>query len=719
LIPKDEELIKFIKSKKFVNYSIIAKHYNLKNVTVSDIVKDLEKKNLVEIINAGGNKMIQVKENKLNKKSQVTLYIILGLIVLIAVVAVFYLKDYIIKSDFEKELENIQVIEEFKPVKNYLDSCISKITLDGATILGLQGGYINIPYDDSPVSDRTPFLNKLSVFNNNILQVPYWFYETANGIQKTQIPGKEDMQDELANYVALNLNNCLNNFTAFEGYDFGKFNNPKINIEIENEKILVKVESDFEVSKGDLTTKFDKFLVSLDNPLGNLYDNAKILIEENMQNNFFEERTYDMMVLYDEIPLSNTEFSCETKIWNVNKIKDDFKKIASKNIGAMNVENNIGNKNYFTLSKIDDDINANFLYSENWPFYLEVYPNENGILKEDDVIQRTGALKILSSLFCLKNYHFVYDVKYPVLVTLSKNNYNFQFANLIIIDNNQPKENLLSSNEIPDVFNLCDKKIMKTKVNTLTVDENNEIVPLDKVDVSFKCFSNTCSIGKTKLNDEESLLEEDFPQCINGQIIGEKDGYFKSTLITSTNQESEISLILDKIYDKGLVIKLIDKNNGEIRDLTNTEQVLINFKGLDNENSFIIDYPETKKISLIPGTYKVNIEILKESLDGIEIKGNTIENCVSVPKEGVLGIFFDETKCLSYTFDDFTLDMAITGGVEFEFEVSHDDLIYSNELIIYAMFDKIPKTNDEITSIQESISVNKENKYFKYPEFRK
>ncbi|MEK6862592.1 MAG: hypothetical protein AABW57_00300, partial [Nanoarchaeota archaeon] len=109
MIPTEEELIKFIKSKKFVNFSLIAKHFNIKNTTVSDILKDLEEKNLIDIINAGGSKMVQVKENKMKKRGQVTLYVILGLIVLIALIAVFSLQNYIIKNEFEREQEKIQV----------------------------------------------------------------------------------------------------------------------------------------------------------------------------------------------------------------------------------------------------------------------------------------------------------------------------------------------------------------------------------------------------------------------------------------------------------------------------------------------------------------------------------------------------------------------------------------------------------------------------------
>ncbi|MEK6841362.1 MAG: hypothetical protein AABX45_02095, partial [Nanoarchaeota archaeon] len=264
MIPTEEELIKFIKSKKFVNFSLIAKHFNIKNTTVSDILKDLEEKNLIDIIGAGGSKMVQVKENKMKKRGQVTLYVLLGLIVLIALIAVFSLQNYIIKNEFEREQEKIQVAEEFKPVKNYFDSCIQSIALDGARSLGLQGGYLTIPKDELPVNPALPFSNRLQIFGNDALEVPYWFYETANGIQKIQVPTVQDMQNDLQNFISTNINNCLNNFTSFEDYEVSGFDNIKTEVQIENDKAFVTVLSNLKVNYKGLTQDFDKFLIIVD-----------------------------------------------------------------------------------------------------------------------------------------------------------------------------------------------------------------------------------------------------------------------------------------------------------------------------------------------------------------------------------------------------------------------------------------------------------------------
>ena len=61
MIPKEKELLNFIKSKDIVNFSIIAKQYNIQNITVSDIIKDLEKKKLVKVKKLGGSKIVRLR----------------------------------------------------------------------------------------------------------------------------------------------------------------------------------------------------------------------------------------------------------------------------------------------------------------------------------------------------------------------------------------------------------------------------------------------------------------------------------------------------------------------------------------------------------------------------------------------------------------------------------------------------------------------------------
>ncbi|MBI2110138.1 MarR family transcriptional regulator [Candidatus Woesearchaeota archaeon] len=61
MIPTEKELMDFIRKRDLVNFSMIAKFFDIKNATVTDIIKGIEKKRLVQIIKLGGSKIVRVK----------------------------------------------------------------------------------------------------------------------------------------------------------------------------------------------------------------------------------------------------------------------------------------------------------------------------------------------------------------------------------------------------------------------------------------------------------------------------------------------------------------------------------------------------------------------------------------------------------------------------------------------------------------------------------
>ena len=61
MIPTEDELIEFVKRhNNLVNFSMVAKFFDINNATVSDLVNDLEKKKKLKIKKLGGSKIIIV-----------------------------------------------------------------------------------------------------------------------------------------------------------------------------------------------------------------------------------------------------------------------------------------------------------------------------------------------------------------------------------------------------------------------------------------------------------------------------------------------------------------------------------------------------------------------------------------------------------------------------------------------------------------------------------
>ena len=58
MIPSEKELIEFIEKHELVNYSLIAKFFDINNATVTDLIKALEKKKIVRIRQFSGSKVV-------------------------------------------------------------------------------------------------------------------------------------------------------------------------------------------------------------------------------------------------------------------------------------------------------------------------------------------------------------------------------------------------------------------------------------------------------------------------------------------------------------------------------------------------------------------------------------------------------------------------------------------------------------------------------------
>ncbi|MBU2634503.1 MAG: hypothetical protein KJ674_04635 [Nanoarchaeota archaeon] len=61
MIPTEKELTAFIKRKDIVNFSLIAKYFEINNATVSDLMDLLLKKKLVTVTKLGGSKVVRLK----------------------------------------------------------------------------------------------------------------------------------------------------------------------------------------------------------------------------------------------------------------------------------------------------------------------------------------------------------------------------------------------------------------------------------------------------------------------------------------------------------------------------------------------------------------------------------------------------------------------------------------------------------------------------------
>jgi hypothetical protein len=159
------------------------------------------------------------------KKSQITIFIILGILLLLAGVLVFL---------FQKEIltfkpEEIILTEKGK-IENYISGCINEIGEEALFLAGLQAGYIEVPEDIFKDGNK-----HLKLSPENV--VPYWARES-----EANIPSLDYIKEEINKKIEEGLRGCLLGREAFgETYDIIEKSDIEANTEAVDAKTIFNV----------------------------------------------------------------------------------------------------------------------------------------------------------------------------------------------------------------------------------------------------------------------------------------------------------------------------------------------------------------------------------------------------------------------------------------------------------------------------------------------
>ena len=639
-----------------------------------------------------------IVEKSLGKRGQVTVFILLGILILIITGGIYYT---ITRQNQTLEPKETEVPSQAESVNLYVKQCVDRVLQQAKNIIGRQGGYIELPQDPVGVGE---FKNYLPLSLNN--KIVYWYYKADNNVDFIQKPSIESMESEIKTYVDNNLLNCLGEFNEYRGFTVRK---GKINTiaDVQKSRVVVKVDFPVRINKGDFNFNFDVFYGEYNVPLGELFSIAEKVFNKEQDDYFLEKKTLDMMSVYKEIPYVGEVDSCIAPIWAKYNVVKDFKRILRENTlvykvkGTDYVLSRDKNSYYEIDAGVKDakDVHASFLFSEYWPFTLDVFPEENGLLKGYSVTEKLGEARgLIEAFVCMSTYEFIYNVQYPVLVILNKKDYTFQFGNMVVIDKNKPRENtdefFVVDKEYDQRF--CQKQI---QFNVDAVDE--KFNALDDVEIKSKCITHSCNLGKSL----GGVWNGQVPLCINGEITGEKEGYHFGRAQISTNEPGSALLVLEKLRKMKVAARVIRMGSGDIRE---GEKVFISLEERNKKFSRFIVYPEQDSVELIPGVYTAKIFMTSPISGGLNIPSKTINNCAKVPT-GAFGAFFGitEEKCEDVTIPSTTIDQIMTGTKDFTFLVTENDF-NKNKLIFYVPYYGVVKDVTDINKLMEQEGKNPE-----------
>ena len=569
------------------------------------------------------------------KRGQMTIFVIIAIVIVAAVVIYFLVRGNVEVKGMSAELA---------PVFNYYKSCIEAETRSAIGLAESQGGYIDVP-EYKPGSEHAPFSSELNFLG---FSVPYWYYVSGNGAIKEQVPSETDIEEGIAKYIEERVNdNC--DFDGFyeQGY-YMDFSELSANVRIYDEKVDVEVLSELSVYKGEFSGRVEKHEISVNSKLGKFYELARKIYSKEKKDAIFDNYAVDVLRLY--APVDGVEISCSGKIWKTREVVDEFKSGLEANIGAIKFKGN-----YYTLSEKKNkyyevdlgesiDESVNLIYSRNMPSKIEI--NGEGVDDELLIASPVGTQEGLGIMgFCYAPYHFIYDVKFPVLVQIYNNEEMFQFPIVAVIDKNLPREGIYSEiEEDMGESDVCEFMTKEIEVNLYDTKLNSA-----DADISYKCFDQKCRLGKSS----GGKFVGKAPACLNGYLIVKGDGFVEKKELFSTNTGGIADVILDREHEVKLNLKVGGKA------LSGT--AIINFAGKNGGRTISTALPDVDKVKLSEGAYDVIVYVYGNS--SITIPASKKTQCQEVPRSGLLG-FFGSTKeeCFDITIPETKIEYALRGG---------------------------------------------------------
>jgi hypothetical protein len=598
-----------------------------------------------------------------NDRGQVTIFIILGIVIVVGAILFFVFRESLFSQG--------NIPKDIQPAYDTFLSCIEESTLLGVEVLESQGGRIELPNFEAG-STYMPFSNMLNFLGNPI---PYWYYVSGNNIEKEFIPTTNSMENELAIFIEQKIKQCkLDNFYK-QGFQF-YMGEPNADVSITQNSVEVNLRMPLSIDFANDTAIINNHNVIVNSKLGELYDSAIKVYNYEQQNLFLEDYTIDILRLY--APVDGVELTCSPKVWNAVQIFNELMQAIQNNLLSLRNKNGdytlVDKKNKYFVLDLGVDSDVRFLTSPNWTNSFEVTPSIGSSLVATPVGNQAG-LGIIG--FCYVPYHFVYNLKYPVLVQLTSGNEIFQFPLAVILQGNNPREALETNFFNSPRSEVCDFK--NTKMNVLVYDNQLNLISSE---LSYDCGGTSCDIGQSNLVSGYNL---NFPQCINGILKARAEGYVESSKIISSVDSDTVEMVLNKLYPLELNLRLgAAQYSGD---------AVVSFTSSDYSTT--VSYPSTKIVELAEGQYEIRVYVYRNS--SLVIPSTTKTQCVDSPKSGIAGLFgLTEEKCFDLEFPRQIVSNALAGGGKQNYYVLESELASATLLDITASALPTPTTLEKL-----------------------
>ena len=603
------------------------------------------------------------------KTSQISIWIVLGLIILFATgLLIYYSTRIAVKPVVEKPL----VPADAATIYDFVVGCLDLIAMNGLGRISIQGGYINIPAD---IIRNPKAYIPLDPFG--IAKTPLWYFEGED-----RSPDINFIKRELELFIERELPFCIANFTAFaeQPINITEKTPHKAKITFTEKEVAIELFWTLEIFVKEKLITLEKFVHKIDIPLLKMWELSKAIMNFENEKSWFEELTIDLLAAHPEIPMNGLEFACKKRVWRIEQVSEELKKALYFNIPTIRVKGtrtlpyDKPLKRYKKLEKeakeieeamlaTDDflplkdppddafqyfrmtfdpgyyapDFRVAFQYLPQFGMLLSAQPNDGGKL-ESNLVRGGRFIRF----FCMNQWHFTYDIIYPVLALVKSDKalkgagYVFQFGFPVIIKRNAPDRLFFGLRQFRSIemdVEFCNRFSNKAfEVRALSFEPGAMFASeLEDANITLRCAIYDCPYGFTRADEGIYRLRSFLPVgCANPFVIAQKDGYLEGrTQLIGDHAELYLTPLKNLTF-KVLKRKYYSKEGhfGEPEELGKRQSAIISISLIEKPFDQFLEYPSnattTAQFALADMHY--NIEIFLRDALGNAVGGFRAEN---------------------------------------------------------------------------------------------
>ncbi len=537
------------------------------------------------------------------KKSQISVFLILG-VVLVAALVVYIGVTELGGKGLDAEIENVQrVPREYQPLQDFVTACLKATLRQGLELAGEHGGYVWPERFGIKTNPNNPTeAEGVELFPGTGIIVPYWHYMSSkNDCYECDFGSKMpplhssgqsafdiSIESQLSTYIEENIPSCVSNFSALKK-EAKPLKKPKAVVKVRDQGVLAYLEYPFSVSSGKESFELKNYRYEEPLPLKSIYEFAKEITENEAKHKFFERQTLNLITMASQPginpnrmpPMTGTELKCGPGVtWVKTNVRENiFKPLLATYLPFMFV---YGTRNMMP-PRMDDDIRQSIYYQMimplnfsdaknyavmfnylNWPVYFQIWPARG------DMLSASSRQKIPLLGFCMNSYEFSYDISYPVLAELqypdydNGKGYSFMFALEANIRNNEAVNKttykFANTTETQAELLACNPEQRLSGEVLVNVTDSVFRSGIPGVVVSFcypdadgSCSRDVCTLGET---GEKGVWKGRMPTGVGILLLSGPDVLNRKLAFgISYNQSRKISVEVPKIVEVNVSIK--------------------------------------------------------------------------------------------------------------------------------------------------------------------